>query len=759
MKRLGIALICSIALLSSASAAGTRPEGSWWEGFGSPPYPPGVNDPVTCATTYQGSLILGGAFTEAAGMPASFIVGWDGSFWFPLGEGLSAGAQARALIVYNGDLIAGGYFRGAGGFPANYVARWDGTEWHSMGNGFDRWVNALTIWNGQLIAAGDFTGRIAAWDGVTWTPIAPGIQGEVKALTVYNGDLIAGGWFTQVNGVQFNCIARWDGTQWHPLGSGMTEPVQAGVLALGEEGGDLVAGGKFAFAGGIPASNIARWDGSEWSAMGNGMSSAVESLYAGVTGFYAGGQFLTPGSRIVRWDGSAWQRVGGGTDDLVAAITEWNGFLIAGGWFEQAGGVEANYVATWDGETWATIGPAHSGEGLLGNAVNALLPFEGDLVVGGDFFINTGQTVVNNARWDGTSWSPLGSNYEATRALAEYNGSLYRATYLGVERWDGASWVLVSPEYIDTYALTVYGDALFAAGYRDVWRWNGASWVSIGTFDGDIDALAAYSGRLIAGGRFTSVEGIPARRIAAFDGVSWQPMGLGIGGTDAAVYALAVRDEALYVGGDFIAAGGVSASNIARWDGAWHALGAGTDLPVRAIGFFGTDLIVGGDFTRAGDADASRIARWDGVTWSPLGSGLSGGSPEFGRGFALASYGGDLYAGSYFTLAGGIPSLRIGRWIEGTADAPEGTRPGLRVFVPNPYRPGMAIRIAGDRSRRFDLDVYSVNGALVRHLSGEGEARWNGLTERGDEAPAGAYYLRAKSGASSQSRKVILLRH
>ncbi len=37
------------------------------------------------------------------------------------------------------------------------------------------------------------------------------------ALTVYNGELIAGGDFNIAGGVDANSIARWDGNDWQPL--------------------------------------------------------------------------------------------------------------------------------------------------------------------------------------------------------------------------------------------------------------------------------------------------------------------------------------------------------------------------------------------------------------------------------------------------------------------------------------------------------------------------------------------------------------
>jgi hypothetical protein len=136
---------------------------------------------------------------------------------------------------------------------------------------------------------------------------------------------------------------------------------------------------------------------------------------------------------------------------------------------------------------------------------------------------------------------------------------------------------------------------------------------------------------------------------------------------DGSVYALAVSGTTLYAGGDFTTADWgattpVSANSIAKWDGAtstWSALGTGVDDTVRALAVSGTSLYAGGYFSTAGGTTVNRIAKWSSTTstWSALGTGMND------EVYALAvAPNGTLYAGGYFTTAGGRNANRIAQW-------------------------------------------------------------------------------------------------
>ncbi len=603
-----------------------------------------------------------------------------------------------ALTVFDDGagpaLYAGGYFTSAGGVAAtSRIAKWDGSNWAALGGGMDYIVNALTVFDDgggpALYAGGLFTtaggvaaSQIAKWDGSSWAVLGTGMSGgSVNALTVFDDGggpaLYAGGQFATAGGVAARNIAKWDGSHWTALGTGLSGGSVASLMLFDDGGGPaLYAGGSFTTAGGIAANRIAKWDGSSWAPLGSGVSwipgptPRVNALTVfddgGGPALYAGGSFTIAGGVearwIAKWDGSSWATPGNGMNLAVYALTEFddgNGpALYAGGAFKIAGGVTADHIAKWDGSSWAALGSGIGGGVIVRPRVDALTVFDDGsgpaLHAGGDFTTAGGVAASYIVKWDGSSWAALGSG--------------------------------TTP---DVRALTVYDDgggpALYAGGYFEtaggvmasaIARWDGSSWTALGSgLIGEeqsefVSALTVYDDgggpALHAGGFFTNAGAVSAHSIAKWDGLHWTALGSGM---NEDVYALTVYDDgggpALYAGGDFTTAGGVAASYIARWDGSsWAALGSGMNGSVGTLTVFddgsGPALYAGGGFTTAGGVAANRIARWDGSSWAALGSGMNGGVGSltvFDDGGGPA-----LYAGGGFTTAGGVAANRIARW-------------------------------------------------------------------------------------------------
>lgn len=181
--------------------------------------------------------------------------------------------------------------------------------------------------------------------------------------------------------------------------------------------------------------------------------------------------------------------------------------------------------------------------------------------------------------------------------------------------------------------------------------------------------------RLFVGGTFSFAGGTPANNIAAWDGTSWETLGLGVSG---AVFALTIFDDGngpqLYVAGDHASAGGQFSDangnplrHLARWNGSqWSGLPGGAPGDrVSALGVHdsgnGPELYASGQFLAIGGQPFTRIAKWNGASWAALGSGLESGSV---RSFASFDNGdGPMMwiSGNLFTV-GGINVRRIARW-------------------------------------------------------------------------------------------------
>ena len=188
-------------------------------------------------TTFKGDLIVAGKFTKAGGKSANYIARWDGSNWFPLGQGVND--QVYSLCVYNNELYVGGDFTEAGGISAKYIAKWNGIKWDSVGSGANDKIRTFEIYKNNLVVGGNFTrignidaNRIALFDGKTWSAINDGLNNWVECLKTKGDSLIIGGWFNH---------AKDSG----PVGIGYYCNIPIGELALKNSDTLLVTSDKY----------------------------------------------------------------------------------------------------------------------------------------------------------------------------------------------------------------------------------------------------------------------------------------------------------------------------------------------------------------------------------------------------------------------------------------------------------------------------------------------------------------------------------
>ena len=608
------------------------------------------------------ALYAGGSLNQ--GSETGGLFRWNGKAWSEFGGGIGGGVRALAVDASGSQplLYAGGQFTQAGGGSAQRVAVWDGTSWSPLGQGMNFTVEALAVYDSgagpELFAGGSFTQadngpamHIARWDGSSWSPVTSGTNDPVRSLAVFDAGggprLFVGGQFTQAGGVGASRIATWNGAQWSPVGSGLGNEVYA--LTVHDDGA-----GPALFAGGDFASRVRKLVGSSWLPLsGSGIGGlTVRALGTGggaqQDALFVGGDFDLAGdaqaNSVAFWSDGSYSglvETPGSFDapvDSLLVVEPGGPVLVAGGQFQSIGGVPAEHVAAWDGETWSAIG-----EGLSGGTVAALTTFDtgsGALLHAAGQFSNSGANPVQNvARWNGSTWEPLGGGLSSLAlAMAVFD--------------DGGG-----------EALFVGGAFQFADGApaSRIAKWDGSSWsplgagVTSGFSSPSIHALAVHddgSGEaLYAAGSFQSVDGVAAANVARWDGSTWTPVG---GGLNSLVRALTVHDDgsgpALYAGGSFNLASGAPVNYVAKWDGqAWSALDGGLAVTVQTLHSHddgsGAKLIAGGSFS----SDFPRIAAWDGTSWSALGGGMS--NPVHTLASWPTSYGSALLAGGGFGSA------------------------------------------------------------------------------------------------------------
>jgi trimeric autotransporter adhesin len=557
----------------------------------------------------------------------------------------------------------------------------------------------------------------------------PGVTSHnFYAAAVSGNNLYVGGLLGGIAGLDSQVsqnVAWWDGRRWRSMGV-----ADRTVYGLATNGNDVYAVGDFTTIGGVAARGVARWDGAKWNIVGNGIGpDGTVQAVAVVNGeLYIGGRFNQVDGQsalnLAKWNGSSWSAVGNGTDGYVYALTAAGSDLYVGGNFARAGSVTANGIARWNGSSWSALGSGTRGCSTCSSpgTVYSIAVNGSEVYIGGEFPL-IGDLLVNSiARWNGSSWSVLG-----TGALGSFGaGRVTRLIYVG-------------------NALYVTGDWQSIGGLagRRIAKWDG-SWSQL---PGEHSTFAGY-GTLAANGRgglyfcgANTLGELAPNAVAEWTGNAWRALGKGIhsGIFSAAVYAVAVAPNGdVYVGGNFIHANGKVVNSIARWDGdEWHALGRG--LPpspgssspgtAAAIAIIGNSVYVGGNFTQAGETGASNIARWESTTntWSALGQGVNRSVTS------LATSGNILYVGGTFTTAGSTDAKQLARW-DGANWAKLGAKspnfdPGSGSYkVLALLADGNALYIGGD------FGTLALNGA---NNTVNGLVKWDSTTDQYSSFGAG----------------------
>ncbi len=226
----------------------------------------------------------------------------------------------------------------------------------------------------------------ASFNRNAWLDIANDLASNtINQIAVdSSGNIYAGGAFISVNGVTANNVARWNGNVWSAMDSG----VDGQVLSVLVDNSDNV------YVGGFFPNHLARWNGSSWVSIGTSLGNYVQCLATDrANNIYAGGPF---GVRV--WNGATWTNLIPSSPLSGSIFTIYhdpdpNGEMYVGGFFSSINGVPANNIARFQETTWFPLGD------ISNNGVNG---FVFTIAKGSFNDINIGGAFINATQPNGT---------------------------------------------------------------------------------------------------------------------------------------------------------------------------------------------------------------------------------------------------------------------------------------------------------------------------------------------------------------------
>ena len=318
----------------------------------------------------------------------------------------------------------------------------------------------------------------------------------------------------------------------------------------------------------------------------------INSVVTDISGnVYAAGQFTIRDSTIqyyvAKWTGdSAWVPLGTGGNAwyangyIYSLATDLSGNVYAAGAFtdQQSQNTGNLYVAKWNGTTWTKLGangvssiPNAFGSAILSVAVDV----SGNVYAAG--MLKDGNNKYYVSKWNGTSWSELGTGANALKANAyihniatDLSGNVYAsgnfsdaAGYKYVAKWDGTTWseLGTGSEVLNTTSpirsITIDNSDNLYVAYNDtttnfyVAKWNGITWHEVGSgskalkANNSINTITTdIAGNLYAAGNFTDSNG--QQYVAKWDSTGWNELGTGGNSLNPNSYILTIATDTAY---------------------------------------------------------------------------------------------------------------------------------------------------------------------------------------------------------------------
>lgn len=368
-------------------------------------------------------------------------------------------------------------------------------------------------------------------------------------------------------------------------------------------------------------------------------------------------------------------------NDYVGSLNTYKGLLIAGGGFSKVGQKSFNSIASWDGMKWAPLGNGLKTK-IWSPYVYCMLSTDSVLYVGGEFDSAGSVNAKNLAKWNGKTWSSLGTGA---------NGKIF--------------------------SIVVYKNEIYVGGVFDsiggikanrIAKWDGISWQPLGNGmnKGIVLDLCIYQNELYTLGNFDSVGNISCNNIARWNGAVWKNVSFGVDNSNAAM--INWKGKLLIGSSKTFKIPPDTNDEIKQWDGNnIETFSIQNEIRVRDFFIFNNDLYCSGGGGPARTDRFSFVFKWDTVNskWISIGQGPNK------MVAAMAEYKGELYCGGDFNSNEYSNLNFIGRLADVSAINSDTDRTKIEIF-PNPFK--NALSIVG-----LNIDkiiIINSNGNIVKQV-------------------------------------------
>lgn len=300
-------------------------------------------------------------------------------------------------------------------------------------------------------------------DAQQWDTVAS-FNSYINALQTFDNKLFIGGDFMKMDGLDSYRSAYYDGVTFTPHATNIQG---TGIDDFAVFNNELYSAGGLVY---VPVgSGLSMWDGSTWQYANSIENIDHNDLYADGNDLYA----TTSSGNIYKKTGAGpfvmFLNSGAGVNSII----RYQSNLIITGQFTSIMGVPANNIAKWNGTSWSALGSGLSSQG------REMEVYNNDLYVCGGFNTAGGVNAKCIAKWNGSTWSDVG-------------GSVSGVSLNGIRDLKKTATGLVAVGQFDQIGGVNTSNAA---------KWNGSTWTSMSLVHNEpmLSCVEEYNGSIYAG--------------------------------------------------------------------------------------------------------------------------------------------------------------------------------------------------------------------------------------------------------------------